>query len=374
MSQTGTVEIKIPQKELAQVLAIPQGRIGTGDPTMWPLIEMTPYGIACTYVENMNMGTITRTFGGIDKKPARFTVEPNALRRVKSRLVGAEPTVRYYPAESKLTLTTTVATWELVTHPAEFTYPTLTPTFGPSPFSAAECKILGTAITLDDNRPALTWAVANAEHNTWVVTDSYVAIAMPSETATIDRDGLAVPVRQLGLHSKSGCTVEFEVSDGRQVGVRTRSEGSGKVVTTTIDRNDKRSVPGFPSVYSIPAVGKRAHQTSGEQSEVDRHVLVNALTGCPGEPAVFSPWGDRPHRSTTVSNAEGLGFVAGYSAPVGMNPPEKPTVLNRTKLLRLLRVAPESTVRFGWDSDPVKPQVFESGQLVAVLMPIRIAQ
>ena len=48
--------------------------------------------------------------------------------------------------------------------------------------------------------------------------------------------------------------------------------------------------------------------------------------------------------------------------------------LSRDRFLALLRHAHTDEVLLGWGSSESKGLIFESGQLVAVLMPIRIAQ
>lgn len=378
-----TSTLSIPQKQLKQLLTIPRSSRNAVHPN--PVIRLSDSGISCSHYTSDGATFVTRSWGNpVSRSKQAVSVTEADLRAVRSRLQGAEPEV--WVDGNELCIETIVAKWSIRLLPNE-EIPADPPRVRQSHthvFTATECQLLSGVVDNDPNRPALQWAVADQEHGVWWTTDSYTAVTVTTEHQThvpVKVDGMAVPRHHLRYHTKRGCSVSFEYSpttnpesNRQQTGVETRSlDNENQVITTVTECKRKASslLPTFPTIFNIPEVGRPAKNAEGGTAAVERTDLLAAALGCPAEQIGVTP---QPHR-ITLSGIQQIASTPLYSAEVECAPPPTYSLgLSRDRFLALLRHAHTDEVLLGWGASESKGLIFESGQLVAVLMPIRIAQ
>lgn len=378
-----TSTLSIPQKQLKQLLTIPRSSRNAVHPN--PVIRLSDSGISCSHYTSDGATFVTRSWGNpVSRSKQAVSVTEADLRAVRSRLQGAEPEV--WVDGNELCIETIVAKWSIRLLPNE-EIPADSPRVRQSHthvFTATECQLLSGVVDNDPNRPALQWAVADQEHGVWWTTDSYTAVTVTTEHQThvpVKVDGMAVPRHHLRYHTKRGCSVSFEYSpttnpesNRQQTGVETRSlDNENQVITTVTECKRKASslLPTFPTIFNIPEVGRPAKNAEGGTAAVERTDLLAAALGCPAEQIGVTP---QPHR-ITLSGIQQIASTPLYSAEVECAPPPTYSLgLSRDRFLALLRHAHTDEVLLGWGASESKGLIFESGQLVAVLMPIRIAQ
>ena len=378
-----TSTLSIPQKQLKQLLTIPRSSRNAVHPN--PVIRLSDSGISCSHYTSDGATFVTRSWGNpVSRSKQAVSVTEADLRAVRSRLQGAEPEV--WVDGNELCIETIVAKWSIRLLPNE-EIPADSPRVRQSHthvFTATECQLLSGVVDNDPNRPALQWAVADQEHGVWWTTDSYTAVTVATEHQThvpVKVDGMAVPRHHLRYHTKRGCSVSFEYSpttnpesNRQQTGVETRSlDNENQVITTVTECKRKASslLPTFPTIFNIPEVGRPAKNAEGGTAAVERTDLLAAALGCPAEQIGVTP---QPHR-ITLSGIQQIASTPLYSAEVECTPPPTYSLgLSRDRFLALLRHAHTDEVLLGWGASESKGLIFESGQLVAVLMPIRIAQ
>lgn len=378
-----TSTLSIPQKQLKQLLTIPRSSRNAVHPN--PVIRLSDSGISCSHFTSDGATFVTRSWGNpVSRSKQAVSVTEADLRAVRSRLQGAEPEV--WVDGNELCIETIVAKWSIRLLPNE-EIPADPPRVRQSHthvFTATECQLLSGVVDNDPNRPALQWAVADQEHGVWWTTDSYTAVTVTTEHQThvpVKVDGMAVPRHHLRYHTKRGCSVSFEYSpttnpesNRQQTGVETRSlDNENQVITTVTECKRKASslLPTFPTIFNIPEVGRPAKNAEGGTAAVERTDLLAAALGCPAEQIGVTP---QPHR-ITLSGIQQIASTPLYSAEVECAPPPTYSLgLSRDRFLALLRHAHTDEVLLGWGASESKGLIFESGQLVAVLMPIRIAQ
>lgn len=378
-----TSTLSIPQKQLKQLLTIPRSSRNAVHPN--PVIRLSDSGISCSHYTSDGATFVTRSWGNpVSRSKQAVSVTEADLRAVRSRLQGAEPEV--WVDGNELCIETIVAKWSIRLLPNE-EIPADPPRVRQSHthvFTATECQLLSGVVDNDPNRPALQWAVADQEHGVWWTTDSYTAVTVATEHQThvpVKVDGMAVPRHHLRYHTKRGCSVSFEYSpttnpesNRQQTGVETRSlDNENQVITTVTECKRKASslLPTFPTIFNIPEVGRPAKNAEGGTAAVERTDLLAAALGCPAEQIGVTP---QPHR-ITLSGIQQIASTPLYSAEVECAPPPTYSLgLSRDRFLALLRHAHTDEVLLGWGASESKGLIFESGQLVAVLMPIRIAQ
>lgn len=378
-----TSTLSIPQKQLKQLLTIPRSSRNAVHPN--PVIRLSDSGISCSHYTSDGATFVTRSWGNpVSRSKQAVSVTEADLRAVRSRLQGAEPEV--WVDGNELCIETIVAKWSIRLLPNE-EIPADSPRVRQSHthvFTATECQLLSGVVDNDPNRPALQWAVADQEHGVWWTTDSYTAVTVTTEHHThvpVKVDGMAVPRHHLRYHTKRGCSVSFEYSpttnpesNRQQTGVETRSlDNENQVITTVTECKRKASslLPTFPTIFNIPEVGRPAKNAEGGTAAVERTDLLAAALGCPAEQIGVTP---QPHR-ITLSGIQQIASTPLYSAEVECAPPPTYSLgLSRDRFLALLRHAHTDEVLLGWGASESKGLIFESGQLVAVLMPIRIAQ
>ena len=378
-----TSTLSIPQKQLKQLLTIPRSSRNAVHPN--PVIRLSDSGISCSHYTSDGATFVTRSWGNpVSRSKQAVSVTEADLRAVRSRLQGAEPEV--WVDGNELCIETIVAKWSIRLLPNE-EIPADSPRVRQSHthvFTATECQLLSGVVDNDPNRPALQWAVADQEHGVWWTTDSYTAVTVTTEHQThvpVKVDGMAVPRHHLRYHTKRGCSVSFEYSpttnpesNRQQTGVETRSlDNENQVITTVAECKRKASslLPTFPTIFNIPEVGRPAKNAEGGAAAVKRADLLAAALGCPAEQIGVTP---QPHR-ITLSGIQQIASTPLYSAEVECTPPPTYSLgLSRDRFLALLRHAHTDEVLLGWGASESKGLIFESGQLVAVLMPIRIAQ
>lgn len=378
-----TSTLSIPQKQLKQLLTIPRSSRNAVHPN--PVIRLSDSGISCSHFTSDGATFVTRSWGNpVSRSKQAVSVTEADLRAVRSRLQGAEPEV--WVDGNELCIETIVAKWSIRLLPNE-EIPADPPRVRQSHthvFTATECQLLSGVVDNDPNRPALQWAVADQEHGVWWTTDSYTAVTVATEHQThvpVKVDGMAVPRHHLRYHTKRGCSVSFEYSpttnpesNRQQTGVETRSlDNENQVITTVTECKRKASslLPTFPTIFNIPEVGRPAKNAEGGTAAVERTDLLAAALGCPAEQIGVTP---QPHR-ITLSGIQQIASTPLYSAEVECAPPPTYSLgLSRDRFLALLRHAHTDEVLLGWGASESKGLIFESGQLVAVLMPIRIAQ
>ena len=378
-----TSTLSIPQKQLKQLLTIPRSSRNAVHPN--PVIRLSDSGISCSHYTSDGATFVTRSWGNpVSRSKQAVSVTEADLRAVRSRLQGAEPEV--WVDGNELCIETIVAKWSIRLLPNE-EIPADSPRVRQSHthvFTATECQLLSGVVDNDPNRPALQWAVADQEHGVWWTTDSYTAVTVTTEHQThvpVKVDGMAVPRHHLRYHTKRGCSVSFEYSpttnpesNRQQTGVETRSlDNENQVITTVAECKRKASslLPTFPTIFNIPEVGRPAKNAEGGTAAVERTDLLAAALGCPAEQIGVTP---QPHR-ITLSGIQQIASTPLYSAEVECAPlPTYSLGLSRDRFLALLRHAHTDEVLLGWGASESKGLIFESGQLVAVLMPIRIAQ
>ena len=378
-----TSTLSIPQKQLKQLLTIPRSSRNAVHPN--PVIRLSDSGISCSHYTSDGATFVTRSWGNpVSRSKQAVSVTEADLRAVRSRLQGAEPEV--WVDGNELCIETSVAKWSIRLLPNE-EIPADSPRVRQSHthvFTATECQLLSGVVDNDPNRPALQWAVADQEHGVWWTTDSYTAVTVTTEHQThvpVKVDGMAVPRHHLRYHTKRGCSVSFEYSpttnpesNRQQTGVETRSlDNENQVITTVAECKRKASslLPTFPTIFNIAEVGRPAKNAEGGAAAVKRADLLAAALGCPAEQIGVTP---QPHR-ITLSGIQQIASTPLYSAEVECAPPPTYSLgLSRDRFLALLRHAHTDEVLLGWGASESKGLIFESGQLVAVLMPIRIAQ
>ena len=383
-----TSTLSIPQKQLKQLLTIPRSSRNAVHPN--PVIRLSDSGISCSHYTSDGATFVTRSWGNpVSRSKQAVSVTEADLRAVRSRLQGAEPEV--WVDGNELCIETSVAKWSIRLLPNE-EIPADSPRVRQSHthvFTATECQLLSSVVDNDPYRPALQWAVADQEHGVWWTTDSYTAVTVTTEHQThvpVKVDGMAVPRHHLRYHTKRGCSVSFEYSpttnpesNRQQTGVETRSlDNENQVVTTVAECKRKASslLPTFPTIFNIAEVGRPAKNAEGGAAAVKRADLLAAALGCPAEQIGVTPQPhpSQPHR-ITLSGIQQIASTPLYSAEVECAPPPTYSLgLSRDRFLALLRHAHTDEVLLGWGASESKGLIFESGQLVAVLMPIRIAQ
>ena len=354
------------------------------------MIRLSDSGISCSHYTSDGATFVTRSWGNpVSRSKQAVSVAEADLRAVRSRLQGAEPEV--WVDGNELCIETSVAKWSIRLLPNE-EIPADSPRVRQSHthvFTATECQLLSGVVDNDPNWPALQWAVADQEHGVWWTTDSYTAVTVTTEHQThvpVKVDGMAVPRHHLRYHTKRGCSVSFEYSpttnpesNRQQTGVETRSlDNENQVVTTVAEckREASSLLPTFPTIFNIAEVGRPAKNAEGGTAAVKRADLLAAALGCPAEQIGVTPQPhpSQPHR-ITLSGIQQIASTPLYSAEVECTPPPTYSLgLARDRFLALLRHAHTDEVLFGWGASESKGLIFESGQLVAVLMPIRIAQ
>lgn len=372
------IKVAIPQKQLKQVLTVPRVKPASNH----PVIAISEGGISCSHY-NPDGLYVTRSWGDpVSKRRPAVSVPEIELRAVRGRLQGAEPEVHI--TSGMLQITTSTASWKLAVLPEDAPAgPDLARVSQVRHFTATECQILGNVVESDPFRGALQWAVADQEHDCWWVTDSYTAIFVKTDdniAFPAGVNGMAVPRAHFKYHSQNGCMATFEYSPSTDPGssgrvltaVQTSSvnEKTG-VRTVVVERaGEKGLLPEFPHVFKIEGVNVPAQQALGGWTAFDRDELTQGFTGCTGSQVGIAP----AETGVTLHNVEQLAGLPAYTGQVGCDtPPKAPLALSRDRMLALLGQAPASEVLVGWGSTPAKGVTIESGQLLATIMPIRVA-